>query len=269
MALNLDLHFTDPASPLFIDIEGDNSEILFVIAPVQLAPNANIPSQAQSAMERSVNSKRAREEDSANGDGGEGSNTRTSTPRFRLAERERVRKPMKAVHRVDPASIAHAGAISSTLSRPKTVHGSMAPPASIPLRPLSQTPIFSQSHRNVSNGRDPLFLPGSQLSAADEEAIRGSGLGIESMGADELEALLEGDGEEVAFDFGSQRAMSQVTSGDFDGAIGGDEDDPMDEEGPGNGDGFDVIEEMELEPTQEGGAKVFLFCTQLFNPNIL
>jgi hypothetical protein len=30
-------------------------------------------------------------------------------------------------------------------------------------------------------------------------------LGIEKIGADELEALLEGDGEEIAFDFGSQR----------------------------------------------------------------
>jgi hypothetical protein len=30
-------------------------------------------------------------------------------------------------------------------------------------------------------------------------------LGIVSIGADELETLLEGDGEEIAFDFGSQR----------------------------------------------------------------
>lgn len=263
MSFPLDLHFTDPISPLFIDIESDNSETLFVISTSKVGANAGVPSQAQSNPGRnpgSVNRKRMREDDNENRNEddnhntGEGASADGPVPSFRPKEKERIKKPMKAVQRVDPASVA----LALNSSRPGTVRGSMPPPNSIPFRPLSQTPVFSQiSNRN--NGRDPLFLPSSQLSVADEEAIRDSGLGIESMGADELEALLEGDGEEVAFDFGSQREMSQMNSGEH----GGDTnmDDAMEgEEGRGAGDSFDVIEDMEMEATQAEGAKVFVPC---------
>ena len=54
--------------------------------------------------------------------------------------------------------------------------------------------------------KEPLFLPSSQMSAADEEVLRATGLGVESMDAHELADLLEGEGEEVDFSFASQRA---------------------------------------------------------------
>jgi cell cycle checkpoint control protein RAD9A len=262
MSFPLDLHFTDPASPLFIDIESENSETLFVISTSQVGANAGVPSQAQSNTGHdlgSVNRKRMRQDDNENGNEDdnhnteEGASTHGPVPRSRPKEKERIKKPMKVVQRVNPASVALTLANSS---RPGTVRGSMPPPNSIPFRPLSQTPVFSQIS-NMNNGRDPLFLPGSQLSVADEEAIRDSGLGIESMGADELEALLEGDGEEVAFDFGSQRGMSQMNSGEHDGDTN--IDDAMEgEEERGAGDSFDVIEDTEMEATQAEGAKVFV-----------
>lgn len=270
MALPLGIHFTDPASPIFIDIEGDNSETLCVISTSQLGANASAPSQAHSTTERnSASRKRVREEDNDNGNGNENENenhnhnrneedpnVRVSVPRSRPADKERAKRPMKAVQRADLTFLAHAQAHASTSSRSGTVRGSMPPPASIPFRPLSQTPIFSQNN----NDRDPLFLPGSQLSVAEEEAIRDSGLGIESMGAEELEALLEGDGEEVAFDFGSQRIMSQDGSGGLNDGAYRDEGNAMDDEGQGAGDSFDIIEDMELEATQVEGGKVYIFC---------
>ena len=257
MTLPLDLHFTDPVSPLFIDIEGDNFESLFVISTSQVIANANSSVQSQSTTGQrhdNVNRKRVREDDSDNPNDADNQNI----PKSRPTEKERIKKPMKAVKRLGPTSVAHAQAHASTSSRPGTVRGSMPPPSSIPFRPLSQTPVFSH-HNGDNHRRDPLFLPGSQLSTADEEAIRDSGLGIENMGADELEALLEGDGEEVGFDFGSQRMLSQPG---IEGLADGNEGDAMQEdEDRGGGDSFDVIEDMELEATQaDGGTKVFSTC---------
>jgi len=53
--------------------------------------------------------------------------------------------------------------------------------------------------------KEPLFLPSSQMSAADEQVLRATGLGVESMDAHELADLLDGEGEEVDFSFASQR----------------------------------------------------------------
>lgn len=41
--------------------------------------------------------------------------------------------------------------------------------------------------------------PLSQLSAADADVIRASGLGIENMGAEEFEALMDVEGEEIEY----------------------------------------------------------------------
>jgi len=268
MTLPLDLRFTDPASPLFIDVEGDNSICLFVISTSQVATNTGESSQAQSNLGQGLEPrKRSREDDGENDhggnfNGGEGASTRESVPRSRPTEKDRIKKPSKAAKRANPAPVAYAQAHASTSSRPGTVRGSMPPPASIPFRPLSQRPIFSQPNGH-NNRRDPLFLPGSQLSVADEEAIRDSGLGIENMDADELAALLEGDGEEVGFDFGSQMGILQSGSGEFDDGPNQAEDDAMEEEGRGGGDSFDIIEDMELEATHpNGGTKVFIFAQQ-------
>lgn len=77
---------------------------------------------------------------------------------------------------------------------------------------------------------EPLFLPGTQLS----QALRESGLGLESMTAGEFAAMLEGDAEEVEFDedSGGREASLEIVDGEED-------------------------VEMEMAPTQPGGgAKV-------------
>jgi cell cycle checkpoint control protein RAD9A len=68
--------------------------------------------------------------------------------------------------------------------------------------------------RATARDRTPLFYPLSQLSQADEEVIRGSGLGIENMNKDELEAMLEGEGEEVTFDFAGSENLIKVEDAD-------------------------------------------------------
>jgi cell cycle checkpoint control protein RAD9A len=58
---------------------------------------------------------------------------------------------------------------------------------------------------------EPLFLPASQLSAAAEEVIRSTGLGIETMDAAELAEMLDGEGEEVDFSYASQPAIQNLS----------------------------------------------------------
>jgi len=53
----------------------------------------------------------------------------------------------------------------------------------------------------------------SQMSEADEQVLRETGLGIEDMNAEELEMMLEGDGEEVEFT-GSQMPPEQDSNAD-------------------------------------------------------
>ncbi|KAF8070693.1 Rad9-domain-containing protein [Lyophyllum atratum] len=181
MSLAIDLRFTNPAAPLFIDVEGDNSETLFVISTSQVhGAITGAPSQNY------INSSARKRE-------------RAETPLD-----PKNRKTMKAVHRIEPRTPSEARAPGSTRPQPgspgpsqrNSPHHTMPPPSFIPSHALPPQEA----------AQEPLFLPppSSQLSAADEAILRSTGLGIESMDADELADLLEGEGEEVAFDFASQ-----------------------------------------------------------------
>ncbi|KAF7376107.1 hypothetical protein MSAN_00025500 [Mycena sanguinolenta] len=111
MSLALELRFTDPAAPLFIDVEDDNADTLFVISTSQV-PGAPMPSQASTVNSR----KREREE----------------TPR----DFARIKKPMKAVQRTDAASLAQADrAVSRSQSAMPQKAESMPPPP-VPQRSL-------------------------------------------------------------------------------------------------------------------------------------
>jgi cell cycle checkpoint control protein RAD9A len=67
------------------------------------------------------------------------------------------------------------------------------------------------THLDHEASCEPLFLPeSSQLSTAHEQAIRSSGLGIEIMNADELAQMLDGEGEEVAYDFSLQKSPNEA-----------------------------------------------------------
>ncbi|KAJ6609871.1 Rad9-domain-containing protein [Mycena sp. CBHHK59/15] len=211
MSLALDLRFTDPAAPLFIDVEGDNCDILFVISTSQV-PGAPNPSQPPSNPK-----KRERDE----------------TPR----NFARVKKPMKVVQRADAASLAQADRASRSQSRNP---GSMPPP-SVPSRSFSYSHGESRDPQMTlapSRAREPLFLPASQLSAADEEIIRNTGLGIENMNAEELEMMLEGDGEEVGLDMDCQTQKQDI--------------DIMMADGP---DEFELVDDMELAATQSSDSQ--------------
>lgn len=289
MTLPIDLRFTDPASPLFIDVEGDNSETLFVISTSQVATNSASTSQTTTASNTknsggsnqrlgSASLKRTRDDGEDGEDPGHAGGAdscdeprHSSVIRAQEKERDRIKKSMKAVHRADPASVAHAQAFasSSSSSRPHanvtlSVHGSMPPPLSIPFRAPSQyqnsQPAPSYQNDNNSNWRrpekEPLFLPSSQLSAAEEDVMRESGLCIEGMdSAEALMAMLEDEGEEVGFDVASRNA-NVALGGDVGGEdLGGDGD--IDGE-LGGGDSFDIIEDVEMEATQAdtSGVKV-------------
>ncbi|KAG0707339.1 Rad9-domain-containing protein [Suillus ampliporus] len=234
MGLCLDLRFTDPAAPLFIDVEGDESECLFVISTSQVNGSA-APAPSNSAQLS------ARKRPYPNDEGEGSSRQRSETPR--------IRKPMKAVQRMD----AHTPDATST-SKAQSDARSMPPPSYIPQHtpgspqnqkpplpspswnlppdtshgvPVEPEPLFYTSQllsdgpsgspevgRATARARTPLFYPLSQLSQADKEVIRGSGLGIENMNQYELEAMLEGEGEEVDFGFAASQNLINVEDGD-------------------------------------------------------
>lgn len=88
------------------------------------------------------------------------------------------------------------------------------------------------SNRPEIPRRDPLFLPtSSQLSVAEEAAIRSSGLGIEDMDKATFEAMMDGDAEEIGPDLAnSQEATFTLRS-----------DQP---------DSFELVEDVEMAPSQ-------------------
>ncbi|ESK96675.1 cell cycle checkpoint control protein rad9a [Moniliophthora roreri MCA 2997] len=169
-SLTLDLRFTDPAAPLFIDVEGDCFEVLFVISTSQVQASL---SQQQGPGPQMVK-KRIREDTPGNDSG-------------------RFKKPMKAVHQTDRASMSRSeGEVSFRMSMP--------PPSILPVR-VSQRPSSANDNKSCQlddqdiAAEEPLFLPApSQLTiSGDENALRESGLGIENMTVDEFNAMLEDD----------------------------------------------------------------------------
>ncbi|KAF9263402.1 hypothetical protein L218DRAFT_973189 [Marasmius fiardii PR-910] len=171
-SLYLDLRFTVPAAPLFIDVEGDNFGTLFVISTSQVQVSASEQSRPVPQMVK----KRAREETPSDTSG-------------------RFKKPMKVVHPTDRVPMAR-----DDVSRSSFPPSSMHPPAK-PIISRSPTPRPSSARNSHSQQgmamnppsqvKEPLFLPsGSQLSIMDEKALQESGLGFENMTVEEINAIL-------------------------------------------------------------------------------
>jgi len=272
-ALALDLRFTDPLSPLFIDVGDDTFDALFVISTSQVHGVGRGASQVQGSQPQAVNGnerKRGREEER------EAPDVRVQDHGKRPADR---RKPMKVVQRTDVAGYQKTTDSSSSTSQPGG--GLMPSPPSIPRQrsslldehepgpsslrrdaseplflppsslPRQQSPLFSQPV-----GLEPLFLPGSQLSQAAEQAIRDSGLGIENMNTAEFEAMLEGDEEEMEL-LGSQ-VPRKVSAGSGDRETNGKDENESERES--DDDSLSLWEDVEMLPTQEkshGGDKSF------------
>ena len=303
MASALELRFTDPAAPLFIDIEGDESDGLFVISISQFhgtSSNSNANTRASSTpkpqqpggQKRPHPDNEARASFNASGSG----RGRSETPRV-----EKVKRSMKAVQRTEVPGTTSVSRENSTVMKDEHM---MPPPSFIPNPSRSQgshslvfhasqngdfgamddlysggvggepgiidgntgddntkggdNSIFSHSREPlfypqssqivpppVSSARErptqtqrsktPLFFPMSQLSQQDEQVIRESGLGIEYMNREELEAMLEGDGEEVEFDIAKDMELGPGFSN----------------KGRDGGDSLDLFED-EFGPTQDG-----------------
>ncbi|TFK51794.1 hypothetical protein OE88DRAFT_1712289 [Heliocybe sulcata] len=254
LALPLDLRFTDPLSPLYVDLGDDTFEALFVISTSQVHGAGGGASQSRGASQ------------AANGDGPNGNGRKRSRdedePR-RLANRK---KPMKVVQRTDvpgyhrtsepelmppPSSIPqrrspqfsqpHAGPSSARREESEPL---FFPPSSLSA-PRPQSPLFTQHQQDP----EPLFLPGSQPS----QAIVDSGLGIESMSAAEFEAMFEGDEEEMEL-LGSQTlSQKQLMEGGESSLQRGKEEERKLEESETESDTEPEDDSMsfELLPTQE------------------
>ncbi len=226
MSLSLEMRFTEPAVPLFIEMEGDSLEILFVISTSQVQ---GAPSSTQ-RNSQAMNVRKRDREQSAN-------------------ETPRIKKPMKAAQSVavdrESSVKPRAGSYAS---------GSMPPPSAIPQhRSLLDKPAYQQQNADypamISSRRqaqvEPLFLPSSQMSAADEEALRAIGLDADIVDANQLADLLEGEGEEVDFSYMSQapppiQRMQNIQDDDMQ-IDGGSEE-------------FEIVEDSEFVSTQPSGS---------------
>ncbi|THG99804.1 hypothetical protein EW026_g2608 [Hermanssonia centrifuga] len=92
------MRFTDPASPLFIDVEGDLSETLFVISTSQVAGPSHANGGQSRAQSLQPKGKKRELEQDQDGEGGQ--------PQPIPALNSVRKKPMKAVVRTDRASVA-------------------------------------------------------------------------------------------------------------------------------------------------------------------
>lgn len=277
--LSLEVRFTEPDAPLYVDVSGDLADTMFVIAASHLQSFSPQNSQTRQSDARAQvkGKKRPLEEDAHHGNAQEVARERT-----RSGHANRPAKPMKVVHRADPASIAREMHPPPSAQQPQPSWAILTAAQQQYRDPHrdaeddagalpSQPPFRGASQASQRGGaeREPLFLPSSQLSQlprAAEEAIIGSGLGIEHMTAEELEDMLEGDAEEV--EFATQRSFVaddvQVEAAESALDMEEEEDwqieDDMDfgDAGYGQqGESFELIEDIEMEPTQnDGGTKV-------------
>ncbi|KAF8488856.1 Rad9-domain-containing protein [Russula emetica] len=175
----LNVRFTDPAAALYVNVQSDGIESLFAMSTSRVPgapelPEGTAPSQTHSA------------EPSGSAQGRR-TNKRPSdeTTMWR-------RTPAKVVQRVSPPALAR-GASGAQPSAP------------------SHAPARHQPSHPIRHPREePLFLPGSQMSTADKEALHASGLG--DMDVDEFNAMMEDDGEEVGLNLDPPLADAPIPS---------------------------------------------------------
>lgn len=221
----MNLRFTDPVDPLYISVDADYADTLFVIATSQIFSRSQQNSQAEPAP---WNPRKRPFEDDSNG--WNQRDVRVAGDRGKA--RERQTKPMKVVHRTDKQSIAREmnppppptaepppswAVLTAAQQRqqqreqedeqsrdqqyedyndydyefnPQDPHAQAGPS-----QPSRRSQAGNQSR---ARQKEPLFLPSSQIShlpAASQAAIIESGLGIEHMSAEELAMMLDGDAD--------------------------------------------------------------------------
>jgi cell cycle checkpoint control protein RAD9A len=228
LSLNLIIRFLDPVSPIYLEIEGDLAETLFVISTSQvfdphngdaappLRPKTRVvdPPRAQ---QRPNRRKRPLEHEQQGDDDDddalyrvrEGRSDPHSRPDSRassITEYGARKRPMntKAATRTDRASLARelgAANPSASMPPPSFVPGgsssALPPPPASPHGSVFAAERHDEASSSHLRSHEPLFLPASQLSQVAVAAIRESGLGIEDMDADEFAAMMESEGVEV------------------------------------------------------------------------
>jgi len=138
MSLSLDLRFTEPAAPLYIDVESDSIESLCVISTSQV-PGAPTATQTPSA--------RARQQE-PNGSG-------------RASER---RRPQKVVERIDAPAPARRTDSRQPIPSTSSIHN----------RSYSPGPALSALLRD--DGTEPLFFPSTQVSVTERSELEYSSM---------------------------------------------------------------------------------------------
>lgn len=248
------MRFTEPAAPLFIEADTDLAAPLFVIATSEVH-GADVPAAAGDGLQPRGR-KRALES-------AEPASASQRAHRESAAPGSARKKPMKVVVRAD--SVRGASASMPPPSLPPAPSNPFAPPPSQRYAP-AQSPRASMPPPATPAGRagsvaerEPLFLPGSQLSQAASQALRESGLG-EDVDLAELEAMMEDEGEEV-------NVVPRASQADVDMRAVGEADeeeeerDELHEEREESLELYDDEYETQFGPTQDGNTKVRLRCT--------
>jgi len=166
----LDVRFTDPAAALYVDVLSDGIDGLFAMSTSRVPgapapPPVALPSQARSA---------------ASSSGSAEGRARKRPREEDVASRHRT--PARVVERVESARVARQG------SR-----------ARVPTP--SQRASTAPSIPPHNSPEQPLFLPGTQMTAADQAALHASGF-RDDMDVDEFNAMMEDEGEEVGLNLG-------------------------------------------------------------------
>lgn len=184
----LEMRFTLPAEPMYITAETEECSMLFVIATNITRAEDDDPAIKQlrsgTYQHGSANAnarKRALEDDAANGRMGNGSRRSSKVVR---------RLDSRASSRQDAGTQQSRNGNSQASSGPRS--GTRQPTASTP----SSATLGDDGDTGQQQEELPLFLS-SQLSVADIEVLQQSGLGVETMTADEFAAMLDGEGQEV------------------------------------------------------------------------
>ncbi|KAJ3762382.1 Rad9-domain-containing protein [Lentinula raphanica] len=200
--LGLDIRFTDPAEPLFIDVEGDNFETLFVISTSH-PPN----SSAQARLAPSGPKKRLRED----------------TP----ADSTRFRKPTKVVQ--STTDLGQDTTPARITASPLSMRLPQVAPTSLSQRSISFQDQDVMTTSRLSQQKPPLFLPTpSQISDSDKAVLRESGLGIEHTSVEGCNEMFETHGLEMNVDELPLNPNSEVQIDRTAGSMGWlEEDGPM------------------------------------------
>ncbi|EIN09554.1 hypothetical protein PUNSTDRAFT_133340 [Punctularia strigosozonata HHB-11173 SS5] len=240
MSLPLHIRFTDPTDPLFVDVTGDrlDMDVSFAICtsdfsdtlaqpatekkaqkPQGHANDPRGPHESKKSSSSSRGLKRPREEShSRNADAGAGSRDGLDDESARVHGRGASVPAVSGSVRNDPARAVRADA--ADVEKSYAVHGATSQSRHGIAIQMSMPPPSIPAHRGLraasagpSQAQEPLFLPGTQLSQAEELVIRESGLGILDMNQDELDQMLEGDGEEVISHRSRARTPAQESAG--------------------------------------------------------